>query len=212
MSKDILIPLVFPDYKIAIEIKKTKVDILPWFEFDDISTPNYKDKISNLGHAGVLFIDGQSGTTKYFEYGRYDSQNLGLVVKARNLSNVKISNGKIDQSSLSKTLGQISDISGQSGRIEGVYIEVAGAYSKMLDYALFRKSQNGNPNRVPYDLTSNSCIHFVKKVAEAAGIDTPWMIDPRPNSYIGEFRDEYADLDYDPATKKVTIETSAVYR
>ena len=58
------------------------------------------------------------------------------------------------------------------------------------------KAQNTNPNRKPYDLTSNSCIHFVKKVTEIAGVDTPWMIDPRPNSYMGEFRDDFIDLDY----------------
>ncbi len=66
----------------------------------------------------------------------------------------------------------------------------------MLEYAQKRKAQNANLKRTPYNLTSNSCIHFVKNVTEAAGVETPWMVDPRPNSYIGEFRDEYPDLDY----------------
>lgn len=40
----------------------------------------------------------------------------------------------------------------------------------------------------------------------AAGIETPWLLDPRPNSYIGEFRDEYPDLDYNPRTRELNIE------
>ena len=32
------------------------------------------------------------------------------------------------------------------------------------------------------------------------------MVDPRPNSYIGEFRDDYRDLDYSPKTKTLKIE------
>lgn len=33
MAKDIVIPIVFPDYKIWVDIQSRKVDILPWFEF-----------------------------------------------------------------------------------------------------------------------------------------------------------------------------------
>lgn len=193
---DVVIPIVFPDYKIAVEIQKTKVDVFPWVEFDNFTIPTYKDKISNLGHAGVLFINGKTGTTKYYEYGRYDPQNLGLVVKARNLPDVKVLNGSIDLSTMKKTLSFISKASGQSGRIHGVYIEVENKYDAMLKHANLRKSQNGNPKRVPYDILTNSCIHFVKEITEKAGVSAPWMIDPRPNSYIGEFRDDYPDLDF----------------
>jgi hypothetical protein len=52
---------------------------------------------------------------------------------------------------------------------------------------------------------SNSCVHFVKGVVEAAGVATPWMLDPRPNSYIGEFRSDFADVDFDPHTRELTI-------
>lgn len=193
---DVVIPIVFPDYKISVEIKKTEVDVFPWFDFDNFTIPTYKDKVSNLGHAGVLFINGKSGITKYFEYGRYDSQNLGLVVKARGLPDVKISNGNIDLVSLKKPLAFISRVSGQSGKIHGVYIKVEGKYDAMLKHASFRKNQNGNPKRIPYDILTNSCIHFVKEVAEKAGVSTPWMIDPRPSSYIGEFRDDFPDLNF----------------
>jgi len=32
------------------------------------------------------------------------------------------------------------------------------------------------------------------------------MLDPRPNSYIGEFRSDYADLDFIPKTGRLVIE------
>ena len=46
----------------------------------------------------------------------------------------------------------------------------------------------------------------VKRLVDMAGKKTPWMLDPRPNSYIGEFRDDYTDLDYHPKQKKLVIE------
>jgi hypothetical protein len=53
--------LVFPDYKISTPI----------------------GKVGGLGHAGGLMIDNKTGATKYYEYGRYDSEGKGLV---RNVS------------------------------------------------------------------------------------------------------------------------------
>lgn len=122
---------------------------------------------------------------------------------------MKIIKGEVVVSSLKKPLDFISRISGQSGRIQEVYIEVENKYQAMLDYAIKRKSQNANPKRKPYDLASNSCIHFTKKVTEAAGVETPWMIDPRPNSYIGEFRDDFPDLDY--KSNRLKIEGLGVF-
>jgi hypothetical protein len=194
---DVIIPIVFPDFKISVEIQKIKVDVFPWVTFDNFSTPTYRDKVSNLGHAGIFFANGKTCETRYYEYGRYDPPaNLGLVLKARNLPNTTIKNGKIDITSLKKPLGFISRASGQSGRIQGVYIEVENKFQLMLDYAELKKSMNGSSGRKPYDLLTNSCIHFVKEVTEKANVKTPWMSDPRPNSYIGEFRDEFPDLDY----------------
>ena len=34
----------------------------------------------------------------------------------------------------------------------------------------------------------------MKRVLEAGGVDTPWMLDPRPNSYIDELRNQYKKL------------------
>ncbi|WP_341217869.1 hypothetical protein [Neptunomonas phycophila] len=209
MSKDVVIPIVFPDYKITLEIPKTEFDVIPGVDWDNVFSFSYKEKISNLGHAGVLFIDGQLGTTKYYEYGRYDPDSLGWVVKLRNLPDAEINNGEIDPASLKKALSLISKNSGQSGKIEAVYIEAPNAFEAMLEYAERRKSQNANPKRRPYNITSNSCIHFAKGVVEAAKIASPWMIDPRPNSYIGEFQEDYPDLTFD--SNRLVIEGLGVF-
>jgi len=70
--KDILIPIVFPEYKITVEIPRQEVDLLPWINFDNFTLPTFSQRISNLGHAGILIVNGTSGLTKYYEYGRYD--------------------------------------------------------------------------------------------------------------------------------------------
>ena len=193
---DVIIPIVFPDYKISVHVPKAYIDVFPYVEWDNFTISSFKSKFSNLGHAGVLFINGKTGETKYFEYGRYDSSGFGIVRKIRSLPNAVIKEGVLEYSSLKKALRKISKVSGQSGSIKGVYIEVGNKFSSMLDYARLRKSQNSNKKRKPYDLINNSCIHFVKELAIKAGVKTPWMADPRPNSYIGEFRDDYIDLDY----------------
>ncbi len=37
----------------------------------------------------------------------------------------------------------------------------------------------------------------MKSVMEIAKIDTPWIIDPRPNSYIEEIQDNFPGLEYE---------------
>src|SRR4030095_14411616 len=114
--------------------------------------------------------------------------------------------GELDLASLKITLKAISSKSGQHGRISGAFIKVPGKYPLMLTYATKRYADNGNPKRAPYALTSNSCLHFMKGTVEAAGVTTPMLIDPRPVSYIGEIRDDFPDLDYDPRTNALKIE------
>lgn len=74
---DIAIPIVFPDYLIAVNTPKTRLqipDLLPGLDIlpDDIEIPETKNKFPELGHAGILFINGINGTIKYYEYGRYN--------------------------------------------------------------------------------------------------------------------------------------------
>lgn len=206
---DIVIPIVFPDYLIAVNTPKKRVkipDLIPGFDIlpDDVEIPETKNKVPELGHAGVLFINGLSGTTKYYEYGRYGG-GIGVVRKLP-IRDVKIQSNHPTKASLSYTLSQISSKSGQNGRIAGAYIQVPNKYKAMLKYASKRHSENSNPQRKPYDLFSNSCNHFMKGVLEAADVSLPYLLDPRPNSYIEEIRDDFSDLDYSKSAHSLTIE------
>ena len=208
---DLAIPIVFPDYLISVNTPRTRIpipDLLPGFDIlpDDIEVPETKNKLPELGHAGILFIQGSSGTTKYYEYGRYGGA-LGSVRKL-NIRDVTIQQGHPTKLSLSYTLSQISVKSGQSGRISGAYIETPNQFASMLAFAKKRHLDNKNPKRKPYDLFTNSCNHFMKGVLEAAGVKLPYLIDPRPNSYIEEIRDEYQDLDYVKASHTLVIENA----
>lgn len=205
--KDIIIPIVFPDYRITVDIPAAEFDLFPWFDFDNVSINKSNKKVSNLGHAGILIIESKTGKTKYYEYGRYDYPELRGAVRRLPIPNAKTSQGSIVLSSLIPVLHKISNRAGKGSRIEGVFLESLNSFSKLNNRALAVKGQNKNPKRRAYDITSNSCIHFVKKLVELAGKETPWMIDPRPNSYIGEFREDYRDLDYIPTTRSLSIET-----
>ena len=46
----------------------------------------------------------------------------------------------------------------------------------------------------------------MKGVLESAGIQVPYLFDPRPVSYIEELRDDYPDLDYSKAAHTLTVE------
>jgi len=195
------VPVVFPDYLITVIERPIVVslpDAIPGREL----FPHYiripATKLPELGHAGILFINGTSGTTKYYEYGRYDRANLGMVMR-RPIPDVIIKNKFPTMASLTVTLRRISQEAGQRTRIEGAFIELPdGNYQKMLAYVQVRFKDNTNPKRSPYSLTSNSCLHFMKGTVEAAGADMPWVIDPRPIGYIERVRSSFPLLDYRP--------------
>jgi len=152
---DIVIPIAFPDYLISVNTPKTRLtipDLFPGFDIlpDDIEIPATKNEFPELGHAGVLFINGARGTTKYYEYGRYNGP-LGMVRKL-SIRDVQIQEKHPTKASLSYVLSQISVKSGQRGKIVGAYIEVPHKYESMLGYAKKRHLENKNPRRKPYAL------------------------------------------------------------
>lgn len=196
-APDVIIPIVFPDYKILVEVQGSRVDLVPWTRFDDFTIPSYREAWSDLGHAGVLLIRGSDGFTRYFEYGRYD--RVGYV-RSFPVPNAKIEEGTIAHLSLPKILNVISRRAGKSTRIQAAMVEEVGLFEKASRHAQNRLAQRLDPNRRPYNILSHNCITFVQSVLKAAGADTPWMFDPRPVSYIEELRDDLPDLDYSIAS------------
>jgi hypothetical protein len=201
-NKDVAIPIVFPDYRIQVDTPEfgfnvpdllPRVNVLP----ARLSIPASRQRMPYLGHAGILFIDGGSGSTRYFEYGRYDGAGVGWV-QARHISDVKLSKtGRPTRTSMLQSLKDVSAQSGQMGRISAAYIELdAGAFRKMDLYARIRESQNKTTSRTPYSLWTNSCLHFMKATAEAGGASMPPVVAPQPAGYIVEVRLLHPDLDY----------------
>ncbi len=161
--------------------------------FKDYLVQTDNGPMPKLGHAGVLLIDNTSGFTRYFEYGRYNTP-IGKA-KTYRVPNVTMDSetGMPTAASLGRVLALIAKKSGQSGDITAAYI-ANDEFRAMVDYAESIMAQNSNKDRRKYDALTNNCTHFMKRVLEAGGVDTPWMLDPRPNSYIDELRDQYMKL------------------
>lgn len=210
---DLIIPIVFPDYKITVETPATRVqvpDMLPFVDIlpNDIRVPHTRSKLDNLGHAGVLFINGKTGLTKYYEYGRYDPQKKGWVKKIRELADVRIEpSGAVNPQSLARVLGMVSRKAGHGGRISAAFIEVDNKFDAVLQFVTKRMALNKVPDRKEYDILSYSCVHFMRDAMRAAGLETPWMLDPRPNSYIREIQSNFTALEYSPLTNTYSLGT-----
>ncbi len=178
--------VVFPDYK--------------------ISTP--VGKIGGLGHAGVLLIDNKTGKTKYYEYGRYDKEGKGIV-RTLAVSEVKMGkDGKPTIESLNKVMEQISNKAGHDGKIEGAYMK-SDKFKEMNNYAQEKMNDNNNPKRQEYSLSSNNCGTFAADVTnqdKKIEMEAPTIIDPRPNSIIGEYQQTFPVVSYDPIKNKTTME------
>jgi hypothetical protein len=199
---DVVVPIVYPDYLIHVDTPAVDIkipDILPGVDLlpDRFKRPKTTQKVPQLGHAGVLFINGKSGLTKYYEYGRYDAQAKGIVRPVL-VPDVVIKNGNPTHESLKKVMASLSLSSGQKGRISAAYIQLPdGSFSKMQQYAEDRKRQNTDPKRVPYDLLTHSCLHFMKSVAEEGGASLPEILVPTPKMYMLQVRVANPILDYE---------------
>ena len=202
---DVAIPVVFPDFLIRVDTPPVQIGVpdLPFIDIprvpDRINVPGSRQKVPYLGHAGALFFEGVSGTTKYYEYGRYDAASLGIVRKV-SAPNVVMAGARPTKPSLLALLARISRASGQGGRILGAYIPLApGMYRNMLAYAEKRLKENTNSGRTPYDLIFNSCNHFMKETCNAGYAGLPPVIIPNPAGYIQLVRQSFPTLDYSSA-------------
>lgn len=201
--QDVLIPIVYTEYLIAVP--STKVDLprfMNEFGIPDIATPK---KVGDLGHAAILFIEGRTGRTKYYEYGRYDAAAKGEMRRKPLPDLRRDKKGAMVTESLKQVLGSASRQGGQGGKIKGAFIEVPGKFGDILAYVDKRLADNRNKARQEYSLLANSCLHVIEGAMKAAGLRPPLLVDPRPVSYIAEVRADHPDLDYDPRTRTLSI-------
>ncbi|WP_181014735.1 hypothetical protein [Aeromonas sp. ASNIH4] len=177
-DKDFLIPLIFTSYRIAVR-----------GQFG----------LYYLGHAGVLLVNGTTGQTRYYEYGRYPDPKAFEpgIVRGSIKQPVELDSGMIVESSFKSTLHEISQSHGQSSNIAGVVMR-GYFYEKALDWINKKRRENHSPTKEAYGLFQNNCMTFVIDLAEHLGLDTYWR--PPivvPTLYAEQFQLQYTDLDYD---------------
>lgn len=205
---DVVIPIVFPDYLISVDnlsfVERTAIKATPGvsIESEKKIPGGVRYKIKGLGHAGIAFIDGKTGRSRYYEYGRYDPQEKGLV---RSLSVPAVTIGsdkKPTKASLHALLREIAVESGHGTRISGVYVEVTDKFSTMEKYAMDREALNSNPNRKFYDLKDNNCFTFATQVARSAGVDVSMANKMFPSSSMEKMQNVYPSVNFDPNQKE----------
>lgn len=177
-DRDFLIPLIFTSYRIAVR--------------GDFG-------IYYLGHAGVLLVNGTTGQTRYYEYGRYADPKAVKpgIVRGGMKQVVSLDNGMITESSFKSILNEISKSHGQSGNIAGVVMR-GYLYEKAIDWINQRRRENHSSNKKAYDLLDHNCMTFVIDLAEYLGLDTYWRpLIVIPTLYAEQFQLQYTDLDYD---------------
>jgi RHS repeat-associated protein len=163
-----------------------------------ITFPKYKaDGYPFTGHAGVLLIDNKTGLTKYYEYGRYDKAENGMV-RNYSVANVVMKDGMPTAESLNKVLTQISGKSGKGQVLEGAYV-ASDNFDVMNDYAKGKLAENNDANRKPYDIFSNNCGTFADDVIKQdKTVETPSYVIPTPINIIGKYQDNFTPISYDP--------------
>jgi hypothetical protein len=163
-----------------------------------INTDTFYGYTTLAGHAGVLLVRSD-GLTKYYEFGRYDPANNGLV-RNQVVPNAQIaSDGRTTPTSLKNILSILSTKSGKGGRIRAAYF-INVDFDKMLT-----KATSPQPR---YDITDFNCGQYAESVILQGNsrIDVPLIIDPTPNNIVDEYIEEgNAEVLFSPAPENISI-------
>jgi len=116
-----------------------------------------------LGHAGVVAVNELTGHTEYYEYGRYDPAQFG-VVRRRPIPDVDIEpDGRPTEASLQRLYDYISQNYGQGRPVRAQYYDDAD-FQRVVEFATGRMN---DPNRDPYGILTNNCYTFAREAVEA---------------------------------------------
>ncbi len=163
-----------------------------------INTDTFYGYTMLAGHAGVLLIRSD-GFTKYYEFGRYDPANNGMV-RNQIVPNAQIaSDGKTTPTSLKSILSILSTKSGSGGRIRAAYF-INVDFDKML-----AKATSPQPR---YDIANFNCGQYAESVILQGNsrIDVPLIIDPSPNNIVDEYIEEgNAEVLFSPITGDISL-------
>ncbi|WP_050566696.1 hypothetical protein [Vibrio jasicida] len=192
---DYVIPIVYPDYLVAIPP-----------EFQELWGVKILDKKEQFGHAGALIINGKTGLSKYYEYGRYEQFGTLGGVNNVGISDAVIEDGRITESSLANIMSELSQDAGQGGRIEAV-VFIGDYYDKAYEWLTDPKGPYRSPDRQAYDVTDFNCMQFVLDLLNALDIETHWTgFIVKPDDEMEELQEDYKDLRYTPGNRTLEIE------
>lgn len=154
---DYAIPIVWPNYPIAAGF----------------------GMVRGLGHAGVVIVDGSTGHTNYFEYGRYERDDSGNpigVVKTRAVPNLSINDGVIDGNSLNSLIVSLNASAGKDTAAVGTILPLSNrGYDDALSYAQ-KALQDPSGTVGEYSWANDThCYSFAKSVAAAGGSWLDWF-------------------------------------
>ena len=143
--------------------------------FYPLSPSPESDPIEWPGHAGVILIEGDTGSTKYYEYGPYYKEGKGQV-RTKDTPNVIIQDGTINGQSFDNLMRYINI---EAGANTYPWFDISeldsNGYQKATNFA--NKSIIDPVGTLgEYNVfLDNHCYTFAKSVAEAGGSYIDWF-------------------------------------
>ncbi|QFT33325.1 hypothetical protein FIV00_22735 [Labrenzia sp. THAF82] len=143
-----------------------------------IATPS-GPAVGGLGHAGVVIVQGSTGNTRYFEFGRYgrdEKDNPIGKVQSHGVSDLRIVDGKIDGTSFQNMVSRLNEVAGKGTPATGTILPLdEGGYQRALEFAT-RALRDADGTLGPYSWEfDNHCYSFAKAVAAHGGSWIDWF-------------------------------------
>lgn len=230
LKYDIVIPLVYPSQPItipysaisdgmttaqwlalsvtrSIDATFTRPDTSPPLQITQ-RTDDYV-KVTGLGHAGVVYINGETGVTKYYEYGRYNG-NYGLVRKV-SMPNVQMEDHcNPSSASLNALASALTRTNGGPYGFEGAFIKLPDGAFERMDAFVQQRLREVNARTAPaYDINSNHCFTFAVEVAQAGGasanVSSAEDLEVRLVSRLGTSVDAPEDLAVELPSRQIQV-------
>ncbi|RKG96036.1 hypothetical protein D7X32_37280 [Corallococcus carmarthensis] len=124
-----------------------------------------KDGTIEAGHAGAILVDGEKGTTKYYDYGRYGKNKDKGIVRCSVTHSLSVPDAKLDLSGDICNIDKILlSIAGNSlfsdyGKMIASVCK-GGSYQKMVAFAEDLRSKGETPYG-PFKYNGTNCARFV---------------------------------------------------
>ena len=192
-------------------IARTDRDIAIAITFPEQQIRLFRGVNPSFGHAGVLLVDDETGRATYYEFGRYDDGNRGVVRRLSIPGGVDIApNSDLSPETIQTVLGQIADLTRDDGT---QHDRISAAYVPITDYDSVRASledlraQNDDPDRRPYAVLGYNCMTFVYDALEQGGaaLYPERHRSVAPNPGMDQLQQWYVNVEYDDRTGRLDV-------